>query len=58
MDAEDKFDAEFYREFRTEVVKAFDLAQKLDVKNPTLPEAFTGTPVDRIERQLKALNVL
>lgn len=41
-----------------EVVKLFDLAQLVDSLNPTLPGAFTGTPSERLKRQLEYHNIL
>lgn len=40
-------------EMQEEVHKCYILANKLDSMNPTLKDAFTGTPSERIERQLK-----
>ena len=45
-------------EYEKEVGKCWELAQKLDYLNPELTGAFTGTPSQRIERQLYALGVL
>ncbi len=44
--------------FQQEVIKCFEIAQKLDNLNPELTSAFTGTPSERIERQLYALGIL
>ena len=44
--------------FQQEVIKCFQIAQKLDNLNPELTGAFTGTPSERIERQLYALGIL
>ena len=44
--------------FQQEVIKCFEIAQKLDALNPELTGAFTGTPSERIERQLYALGIL
>ncbi len=41
-----------------ELEKCWELAQRLDALNPELVGAFTGTPSQRIERQLYALGVL
>ena len=41
-----------------ELEKCFKIAQKLDALNPELPRAFTGTPSERIERQLYTLGIL
>ena len=45
-------------ELKQELQKCFDIAQILDMKNPELPAAFTGTPSERIRRQLIYLGVL
>lgn len=34
-----------------------EIAQRLDAGNPELPGAFTGTPSERIWRQLAAKNI-
>jgi hypothetical protein len=44
--------------FQQEIEKCFQIAQRLDVLNPELARAFTGTPSERIERQLYALGIL
>ena len=44
--------------FQQEVIRCFEIAQKLDALNPELPCAFTGTPSERIERQLYVLGIL
>jgi hypothetical protein len=49
---------ELLNSFQEEVEKCFVIAQKLDALNPELPRAFTGTPSERIERQLYALGIL
>lgn len=49
---------EDYKEVLEELERCFDLAQRLDALNPELPGAFTGTPGQRIERQLYALGIL
>jgi hypothetical protein len=41
-------------ELRREVERCFDLAQRLDAFNPELVGSFTGTPSERLERQLRA----
>ena len=46
------------QELLEELEKCFKIAQKLDALNPELPRAFTGTPSERIERQLYALGIL
>ncbi len=42
-------------ELRREVERCFDIAQALDAMNPALPGAFTGTPSERIQRQMDAM---
>ena len=49
---------ELLNSFQEEVEKCFKIAQKLDALNPELVGAFTGTPSERIERQLYALGIL
>jgi hypothetical protein len=49
---------ELMKAFQEELEKCFDLAQRLDALNPGLVGAFTGTPSERIERQLYALGIL
>ena len=49
---------EDYKEVLEELEKCFDLAQRLDALNPELVGAFTGSPSQRIERQLYALGIL
>lgn len=44
--------------FQREVNKCFQIAQTLDALNPELAGAFTGSPSERIERQLYALGIL
>ena len=41
-----------------EVEKCFKIAQRLDALNPELAGAFTGSPSERIERQLYTLGIL
>lgn len=38
--------------------KCSKIALKLEVMNPEIPGAFTGTPSQRIKRQLEALGIL
>ena len=45
-------------ELLKEVQQCFDIAQRLDMQNPTIPNAFTGTPSERIKRQLIALGII
>ena len=49
---------ELLKSYQEEVEKCFELAQRLDALNPELVGAFTGSPSERIERQLYALGVL
>jgi len=49
---------ELLNDFQEEVEKCFYIAQKLDALNPELACAFTGTPSERIERQLYTLGIL
>ena len=49
---------ELLKDYQEELEKWFDLALRLDTLNPELPGAFTGTPSQRIERQLYALGIL
>jgi hypothetical protein len=47
-----------YYEYQQEIEKCWELAQKLDYLNPELVGAFTGSPSERIERQLYTLGIL
>jgi hypothetical protein len=47
--------ASMAEDLRKEVERCFDIAQVLDAMNPTLPGAFTGTPSERIQRQMDAM---
>jgi hypothetical protein len=49
---------ELLKTYQEEVEKCFNLAQLLDALNPDLAGSFTGTPSERLERQLYALGVL
>jgi hypothetical protein len=49
---------ELLNHYQDEVDKCWNIAQKLDTLNPELVGAFTGTPSERIERQLYALGIL
>jgi len=49
---------ELIKDYQEEIEKCFQLAQRLDALNPDLAGAFTGTPSERIERQLYALGVM
>jgi hypothetical protein len=49
---------EILKAYQEEIEKCWELAQKLDYLNPELTGAFTGTPSERIERQLYAIGVL
>ena len=46
------------QELLEEVKKCFQIAQRLDALNPELASDFTGTPSERIERQLYSLGIL
>ena len=43
--------------YQSETEKCYDIAQLLDGQNPLLTGAFTGTPSERIVRQLQARGV-
>jgi hypothetical protein len=49
---------ELIKAVQEELEKCFDLAQRLDALNPELAGAFTGSPSQRIERQLYSLGIL
>jgi hypothetical protein len=49
---------ELIKDYQEEIEKCFQLAQRLDALNPELAGAFTGTPSERIERQLYTLGIL
>ena len=49
---------ELLKEYQQEIEKCWELAQKLDILNPELVGAFTGSPSERIERQLYTLGIL
>jgi hypothetical protein len=49
---------ELLKEYQQEIEKCWELAQKLDALNPELVGAFTGSPSERIERQLYTLGIL
>ena len=49
---------ELLKNYQEEIEKCFNLAQRLDALNPDPASSFTGTPSERIERQLIALGVL
>lgn len=44
-------------EYQRECAACFALAQRLDADNPDLAGAFSGTPSERIKRQLAARGV-
>jgi len=46
------------KELQEEIEKCWELAQQLDALNPGLAGSFTGTPSERIERQLYTLGIL
>lgn len=41
--------------YQKEIEKCWEIAPKLDALNPDLPGSFTGTPSERIERHLTAM---
>jgi hypothetical protein len=49
---------EILKSYQQEVERCFEIAQKLDTLNPELAGTFTGSPSERIERQLYALGIL
>jgi hypothetical protein len=49
---------ELLKEYQQEIEKCWELAQRLDALNPELVGAFTGSPSERIERQLYTLGIL
>ena len=49
---------ELLKDYQEEVEKCWKIAQKLDALNPELIGAFTGTPSERIKRQLYVLGIL
>ena len=49
---------ELLNDYQQEVEKCWNIAQKLDALNPELVGAFSGTPSERIERQLYVLGIL
>jgi hypothetical protein len=48
---------ELLKSYQQEVEECFKITQKLDSLNPELAGSFTGTPSERIERQLYTLGV-
>lgn len=44
--------------YNDELRLLFDIAQRLDSMNPELQGAFTGNVSERINRQLKALDII
>jgi len=44
-------------QYQEEVENCFKIAQKLDAINPDLKGSFTGTPSERIVRQLNSLGI-
>lgn len=46
------------KDYQEEIEKCWKLAQRLDALNPELVGAFTGSPSERIERQLYTLGIL
>jgi hypothetical protein len=49
---------ELLNSYQKELEKCSEIAQILDALNPDLIGSFTGTPSERIERQLYALGIL
>jgi hypothetical protein len=49
---------ELLNSYQKEIEKCFQIAQRLDMLNPDLVGSFTGTPSERIERQLHTLGIL
>lgn len=41
--------------YQKEVEQCWQLAQLLDAMDPDVPKAFTGTPSERIRRQIEKL---
>ncbi len=48
---------EMCQKYQEEVENCFKIAQKLDALNPDLKGSFTGTPSERITRQLNSLGI-
>jgi hypothetical protein len=48
---------ELLNSYQQEVEECFKNAQKLDSLNHELVGSFTGSPIERIERQLYALGI-
>lgn len=57
-DLEEQLLNEQIKELQEEIEEYYNLATRLDALNPDLSGAFTGTPSERIERQLYALGIL
>ena len=57
-DLEEELLYEQIKELQEEIEEYCNLATRLDALNPDLAGAFTGTPSERIERQLYALGIL
>jgi hypothetical protein len=57
FELEEQLLKEDYKEVLEELEKCFDLAQRLDALNPELAGAFTGSPSQRIKRQLYSLGI-
>ena len=49
---------ELLNSYQKELEKCSEIAQRLDILNPDLIGSFTGTPSERIERQLHTLGIL
>lgn len=48
---------ELLESYQQEIEGCFKIAQKLDSLNPGLAGSFTGTPSERIERQLYTIGI-
>lgn len=57
-DLEEQLLKEDIKELQEELAECCNLATRIDALNPELSGAFTGTPSERIERQLIALGIL
>ena len=57
-DLEEQLLYEQIKELQEEIEEYCNLATRLDALNPDLSGAFTGTPSERIKRQLYALGIL
>lgn len=57
-DLEEQLLKEDIKELQEELAECCNLATRIDALNPELAGAFTGTPSERIKRQLIALGIL